>query len=277
MTQAPTSTREPFAPKVLPDGTLVVFISDTHIGGDPGHTIFESPTELAGLFGELARHPKPVELVIAGDLFDFPLLGEVPEGENRASATLSRPEYRVPFTALKRLAAGNAHVICLPSNHDAELWWNRDVQNTLIGAGLIYEFKLSYTAHFESAPERLSYCEHGNEFNPADAKTDDNDSLDTLLGDPIMADTVRRIGPEGRVTRTFDLHDVSRVFLLVAIPDWLTGRVFSTVIGRVTTWLLLPLPGGYLSYRLVAYLSVAIRSATLTADFWNGYRTLPGV
>lgn len=56
MTRAPTSTCEPLAPKVLPDDTLVVFISDTPIGGDPSHTIFESPTELAGRFGSVPRH-----------------------------------------------------------------------------------------------------------------------------------------------------------------------------------------------------------------------------
>ena len=261
MTQTPKP--QPLAPRVLGDDTLVVFVSDTHIGGDVGHTIFETPAELAALFDELARHAGPVELIIAGDLFDFLLLGSVPKGENRASATLSRPEYRTPFAALERLAAGNAHVVCLPGNHDAELWWNREVQRTLLEAGLIHEFRLSYTAYFASAPERLIYCEHGNEFDPANAKTDYSDPLDTPLGDHIVADAVRRIGPRGRVTNTFDLRDVSRVFPLVTIPDWLIGRIFYTVISRVTTYLLLPLLLGYLAYRFVALL-LAGRQGT----FW---------
>ena len=40
MTQTPKS--QPLAPRVLGDDTLVAFVSDTHIGGDVGHTIFET-------------------------------------------------------------------------------------------------------------------------------------------------------------------------------------------------------------------------------------------
>ena len=61
MTQTPKP--QPLAPRVLGDDTLVVFVSDTHIGGDVGHTIFETPAGLAALFDELARHAGPVELM----------------------------------------------------------------------------------------------------------------------------------------------------------------------------------------------------------------------
>ena len=70
--------------RTLRDGTLVVFVSDTHIGGDEGQDYFESPEDLAALFAELAGHAGPVELVLAGDFFDFLKIGDVPPGENRA-------------------------------------------------------------------------------------------------------------------------------------------------------------------------------------------------
>ena len=55
----------------LPQNALVVFASDSHIGGDPGCDGFESPAELRELFEELAAHEGPVALTLRGDLFHF--------------------------------------------------------------------------------------------------------------------------------------------------------------------------------------------------------------
>src|ERR671917_957783 len=105
----------------LSGDTLVVFVSDTHIGGDPGCDGFESPAELEALFVELAEREGPVELVLAGDFFDFLQIGEVPEGKDRASLTVERPEYLDLFAALQRFReAAGKRVIYLPGNHDAE-------------------------------------------------------------------------------------------------------------------------------------------------------------
>ena len=51
----------------LPENTLIVFVSDSHIGGDPGCDGFESPAGLQNLFEELAAMERPVELILAGD------------------------------------------------------------------------------------------------------------------------------------------------------------------------------------------------------------------
>ncbi|HEV2745067.1 MAG TPA: metallophosphoesterase, partial [Rubrobacter sp.] len=98
----------------------MVFLSDTHIGGDPGQDYFESPEDLAALFEELAGHAGPVELVLAGDFFDLLKIRDVPDGENRASLTISRPEYRGLFRALRSFAGGDRRIVYLPGNHDAE-------------------------------------------------------------------------------------------------------------------------------------------------------------
>jgi hypothetical protein len=86
----------------LQEDTLVVFVSDTHIGGDPGCDGFESPEELEALFEELTGHEGPIELILAGDFFDFLQISPPPSGTNRAALTLSRPEYVKLFAALKR-------------------------------------------------------------------------------------------------------------------------------------------------------------------------------
>jgi hypothetical protein len=54
----------------LPDDTLLVFLSDTHIGGAASSDIFESAAELTLLLEDLNRHNGPVELVLAGDFLD---------------------------------------------------------------------------------------------------------------------------------------------------------------------------------------------------------------
>ncbi len=266
----------PSPARMLRSDALVVFLSDSHIGGDPGRDIFESPEELTSLLEELAAHDGPVELVLAGDFFDFLQVGEVPPGENRASVTISRPEYRDLFSALRLFANGDERrVVYLPGNHDAEVWWNGEIRNTLREEGLVDEFAFSYAARFESAPGRLVYCEHGNQFDPANTITDYDDPLDTPLGDHVVTDVVRRVVTGGRVTKSFDLRDVNKVFPLATIPEWIAGRVFYDLLGRVVTRLLLPLLAGYAAYRIFAYLLAVANEGSLS--FWDSYRTLPGV
>ena len=268
----------PAGVRPLREDTLVVFLSDAHIGGDPGSDIFESPEELAALFGDLALHDGPVELVLAGDFFDFLQIGEVPAGQDRATVTISRPEYRGLFRALRSFAAeGGRRVVYLPGNHDAEVWWNAQIRRTLGGERLVDEFAAYYAASFESAPGRTVYCEHGNAFDPANAITDYDDPLDTPFGDHIVTDVVRRVARAGRIGRDLDLRDIGRVFPLVTIPEWIAGRVFYDLLGRVATRLLLPLLVGYLAYRLVAYLLAVAPAGPSSLDLWDSYRTLPGL
>jgi UDP-2,3-diacylglucosamine pyrophosphatase LpxH len=239
----------------LADDTLVVFVSDSHIGGDPGRDIFESPDELASLLDEIDAHPGPVELVLAGDFFDFLRIAEVAEGGNRASMTIARPEYRALFDGLRRFAAGGSRtVVYLPGNHDAEMWWNPEIRATLEREGLVHEFALSYTACFESDPDRIVYCEHGNQLDPANTFRDYSDPLDTPLGDHVVTDLMPRL-PGGRtLTPRLHLREVDRVFPLAKIPAWIAGRLFYDVVTQAVRWLLLPLVVAYAAYWLIKYL-----------------------
>jgi hypothetical protein len=238
----------------LADDTLVVFLSDCHIGGDPGRDIFESPDELAALLDELDGHPGPVELVLAGDFFDLLRITDVPDGEDRASLTIARPEYRGLFDRLRRFAArGSRTVVYLPGNHDAEVWWNPAIRATLEREGLVHEFALSWSACFESEPDRILYCEHGNQFDPANTFRDYADPLDTPLGDHIVTDLMPRL-PGGRtLTPTLHLREIDRIFPLVKVPEWVAGRLFYDVVTLAVRWLLLPLFVAYAAYWLIKY------------------------
>jgi UDP-2,3-diacylglucosamine pyrophosphatase LpxH len=263
---------------MLKADTLIVFISDTHIGGSPGHDIFETPEELTALLLEVSEHDGPVELVLAGDFFDFLEIGNVPAGENRASATISRPEYHNLFSKLRDFCSeDDRRVVYLPGNHDAEMWWNEDIHRTLREEGLVDEFALSYAARFESAPGRLIYCEHGNQFDSANTITDYDDPLDTPLGEHIVTDVTRRITSSGSAGGEIDLREVNRVFPLVTIPEWLAGRAFYDLLSRVVKYLLGPLLIGYVTYRIVAYLIAIGYDNSQSFDFWDSYRTLPGL
>jgi UDP-2,3-diacylglucosamine pyrophosphatase LpxH len=235
----------------LSSDTLVVFVSDSHIGGDPGCDGFESPEELQALFVELADHEGPVELILAGDFFDFLQIGEVPKGENRASLTMDRPEYRDLFAALGRFReAEGKRVIYLPGNHDAESFWNPEIQETLRERGLVDEFAYYYLASIEAGGERrVVYCEHGNQLDPANTVEDYHDRLDTPLGHHVVMDGTRRIAPYGEISPGLDLSEIKMVYPLVAIPGWIASRYFYDFAGKVATYLLLPVLVAYAATR----------------------------
>jgi UDP-2,3-diacylglucosamine pyrophosphatase LpxH len=261
----------------LDSNALVVFVSDSHIGGDPGCDGFESPGELAALFEELARREGPVELILAGDFFDFLQIGKVPEGEDRAALTIDRPEYESLFTALARFREGaGKRVVYLPGNHDAESFWNPQIQETLRDRGLVDEFAYYYLASVEAGGGRgVIYCEHGNQLDPANVVEDYHDRLDTPLGHHVVMDGTRRIAPFGEISPGLDLAEIKMVYPLVAIPQWIASRYFYDFVGKVAAYLLLPLLVAYALYRMIAYALAAAGGAS--AGFFGASSELPRV
>ena len=236
----------------LPDETLLVFLSDTHIGGSSGSDIFESATELTMLLEDLHRHEGPVELVLAGDFLDV-LRMEDADGDP-VGATLARPEYRELFATLRAFAAAEGHrVVYLVGNHDTELWWNPRIRRTLQEAGLVDVVALSYAASFASLPDQLVYCEHGNQFDPANTITDYANPLDTPVGAHVLAEMVRPIGSGAVATGGVDLREVRYVFPLAAHPgpaEWIAGRIFYRLFDQLLRWLL-----AILALLVVAYVA----------------------
>jgi UDP-2,3-diacylglucosamine pyrophosphatase LpxH len=230
----------------LPDDTLLVLLSDVHVGGAAGSEIFESAAELGALLEDLNRHRGPVELVLVGDFLDLLRMGDVGRGEDLVAATIARPDYQGLFARLRSFTQLPGHrVVYVVGNHDAEVWWNPRVRRSLIDAGLVDVFGLSYSASFASLPEQLVYCEHGNQFDPGNAIVDYGNPLDTPVGAHVVTEVVRPIGSGTAITRSLDLRDLSYVFPLAAIPEWMAGRVFYQFLGRVLLWLLAPLVVAY--------------------------------
>ena len=258
--------------------TLVVFVSDSHIGGDRGCDGFESPKELEALFVELAGREGPVELILAGDFFDFLQIGKVPKGEDRASLTIDRSEYRELFAALKRFRAEpGKRVIYLPGNHDAESFWNKEIQETLRERGLVDEFAYYYLASVETGGgQRVVYCEHGNQFDPENSVGDYLDPLDTPLGHHVVMDGTRRIAPFGEISSGLDLSEIKMVYPLVAIPAWIASRYFYNLAGKVASYLLVPLIVAYALYKVVAFLISRATDGKASLLF-GSYRELPQV
>jgi UDP-2,3-diacylglucosamine pyrophosphatase LpxH len=245
----------------LPAQTLIVFLSDSHIGGDRGCDAFESPDEVEALFEELRVREEPVELILAGDFLDFLTIGEVPQGRNRASLTMSRPEYERLFSSLKRFKETEGkRVIYLPGNHDAEGWWNPEIQETLREQGLVDEFPYYYAASMPVGDGRRTiYCEHGNQLDPANEVEDYHDRLDTPLGYHIVADFIRRVAPFGVISGGLDLSELNKVYPLAAIPRWVTSRYFYDFIGKAVAYLLLPLLGTDAVHEVIAHLRARSR------------------
>jgi UDP-2,3-diacylglucosamine pyrophosphatase LpxH len=240
----------------LPDDTLLVFLSDTHIGGAAGSDIFESAAELTLLVEDLNRHDGPVELVVAGDFFDLLRMVDASGDGDGVAATITRPEYRGLFGALRAFAGSHGRrVVYVVGNHDAEAWWNPGIQRLLGEAGLVDVFGLSYSASFASLPEQVVYCEHGNQFDPANAIADYANPLDTPVGAHVVTEMIRPLGSGAAGTRGFDPRQVRHVFPVAAHPgpaEWVAGRIFYQFLGQVLGWLLAPLVAVYVAYEGLA-------------------------
>ncbi|HVU22696.1 MAG TPA: hypothetical protein VHE13_01140, partial [Opitutus sp.] len=146
------------------------------------------------------------------------------------------------------------HVVYLPGNHDAEVWWNAAIRDELVRDGLVHELALSYAAAFEAEPEAIIYSEHGNEFDPPNRITDYNDRLDTPLGDHIVTDIIPRL-PTGRTAAALQLNDIDRVYPLTILPEWVAGRLFYALVTQAVRWLLVPILVAYVAFETIAFLT----------------------
>ena len=259
----PASIGEP-----LSEDTLLVFLSDAHIGGAEGTGIFESAAELIALLEETGRHDGPVELVLAGDFFDLLRMEDEVAGHDRIEETIARPEYHDLFSALGTFARTPGHrVTYVVGNHDGEVWWNSQIRGLLLEAGLVHEVALSFAARFVSAPDEVIYCEHGHQLDPSNRITDPGDPLDTPFGTHVVTELVRPIGSGAAVTESLDLRELNHVFPIDDIPEWIGGRIFYQFLSQAIRWILTPM--------LIAVIAVVALSA-LISDSDGGARALRG-
>jgi hypothetical protein len=188
------------------------------------------------------------------------------------AATLARPGFRELFATLRAFAGAEGHrVVYLVGNHDAELWWNPCVRQTLQEAGLVDVVGLSYAASFASLPDQLVYCEHGNQFDPASAFADYANPLDTPVSAHVLAEMIGPIGAGAVALAGVDLREVRYVFPLAAHPgpaEWIAGRIFYQFLGQLLRWLLGPLLVAFAAYEaLAAVVPPLVRSLGLRPLF----------
>lgn len=251
----------------LADDAVVVLVSDLHIGGSGGDEIFASATELTDFLHSLYEIEGPVDLVILGDFLDIERLGPPGAAVQGITATLARPDYADLFEAFRRFRSYEGRrIVYVVGNHDAESWWNRDVQLLLQSAGVVDEVALSYAAEYGSLPQRLIYGEHGNQFDASNRITDYNDPLDKPLGDYVVSEVVRPIGASAKVSKSLDLGEVNYVFPLRSVPEWVIGRIFYRFFTEMAYWLLIPLV--VVNVLNVALSALFARDAGLRAIQW---------
>lgn len=161
----------PIGPSQVAPGMRRLIVSDLHLGGGDRLDDFDSDDELAAFIRTYATRDEPVELILAGDTFEFlqvrlPGLGDYEwsggAAEQRLRAILSaHPE---PIAALREFVAqpGN-QLTLLIGNHDFELHY-------AAAKRLLYQ-----ALDLEDTDKRLRfgisyegdgiYLEHGNQYD----------------------------------------------------------------------------------------------------------------
>jgi hypothetical protein len=135
------------------------------------------------------------------------------------------------------------------------------VRRSLGEAGLVDRFGLSYVASFASRPDQLVYCEHGNQFDPANALVDYANPLDTPVGAHVLTEVIRPIGSRAAPSRGLDLGELRHVFPVAAHPgpaEWLAGRIFYRFLGQVLRWLLVLLASLVVAFAVYGGLAVLL-------------------
>lgn len=156
-------------------------VSDIHLGGAPGHQIFNQGPLLAATIDELRARPRDLRigLVINGDIIDFLAAPDAvyfdPKGAvGKLEAVLRDPAFRPVFEALARFVANDRRVLALVlGNHDVELALP-DVQERLLqeicgdDAAARGRVRIAFdgTGYACAVGGQRALCLHGNDADP---------------------------------------------------------------------------------------------------------------
>ncbi len=154
------------------------FLSDLHIGGEPGQQAFNQSANLAALLRRISfwDPQRRVVLVIGGDIIDFLAFGE-PYFKSTARAhelleqVLADAEFGQIFSSLAQLVqTPNREVVLLLGNHDLELALpsvRERLTDVLCGGSDAARGRLHVLVDGEGFRCRVgaarAYCTHGNE------------------------------------------------------------------------------------------------------------------
>lgn len=248
---------------------LVCVVSDLHLGGDPGQADFFAVAELVDLLDRLDATPGPIELILAGDVFEMLQIHDTAGDDgSRVRPVVTGGETAVIFERLRRFAAQPDHrVVCLVGNHDNQLWWDERERRVLLEGGYVHEVALSYRRRFgDDERGALLYCEHGAEYDPANAVGDYANPLATPLGHHLVLDLVNHLEPLGLkadADEPTSLADIDNIHPLEMIPWWFVSRFFYRATQQLVKYVVLP---GLLLYTLFHLLPVALLFERLATD-----------
>ena len=231
---------------------VIVFTSDHHIGGDGKLDTFDNTSEFIAFLDQLETEHSSVELVLLGDFLE--LLQITPtKTKNKIEILLEKQEYRNMFQRLKKFSEKH-HIFYILGNHDQELYWNKDLQNTLANYGLKISGKenLSYVHRFILGKKQfVIYAEHGNQFDPQNKFIDWSSRTETPLGHHMIVDVVNNIGKLKKGSGREWLHEMSNVRPLELMPTWFISNYFYEELNRILKILAVPILLGFIITRLI--------------------------
>ena len=229
----------------LPQFEELYVISDLHLGGESGHQIFNSGTELARLIDYLKKRlpAKKLALLINGDFVDFLAEKDAkhfdPAG---AVAKLNRiatedAAFKDVFRALKDFAnTKNRRLVINLGNHDLELalpWARARLLEILTDGNEAACARVTFTFEGTGFPCRVGnatvLCVHGNEVDPwnvADYETIRRFGREVLHGRPIdswipNAGSQLVIDVMNKIKRDYPFVDLLKPETQAAVPTLL--------------------------------------------------------
>ncbi|NOK59102.1 MAG: hypothetical protein GFH27_549349n97 [Chloroflexi bacterium AL-W] len=162
----------PITPFDVKPGIRRVVISDLHLGGGDRLDDFESDAELAAFFRYYAVMDEPVELILAGDIFEFlqvrvPNIGdyEWSEEASRRRLLIMLSAHPEPVAALREFVGHTDNQLTiLIGNHDFELHYAAAKTAFRQACGLSDDDeRIRFGITYEGGGV---YLEHGNQFDP---------------------------------------------------------------------------------------------------------------
>ena len=163
---------DPITPFDVKPGMRRVVVSDLHLGGGDRLDDFESDDELAAFFRYFNSVGEPIELILAGDIFEFlqvraPDIGDYEWSEEAAKRRLlimlsAHPE---PIAALREfMQCRDNGLTILIGNHDFELHYASVKSAFRQACGLAdIDPRIRFGTTYEGGG---IYVEHGNQFDP---------------------------------------------------------------------------------------------------------------
>ncbi len=218
--------------------SVLVFVSDFHIGGEGQLDIFDSIKEFISFLDRLEGEHEDIELVLGGDFFELAHIKG--DKASKIRRTIDKPKYKKMFERIKQFSERNK-VYYLMGNHDFEIYYEKGLRDTLNEYGIRTDNTLYYEKVLRKGGKSLIvYSEHGSQFDPRCRINDLNKRPIESLGHIMSSEVVFSIGGMRRANGKRWLPDISKIKPASAMPWWFLSNYFYHESGKTVRVLLLP-------------------------------------